>query len=153
MNGGHNLILVARSTSILENIKSKAGRKVEVLKGDFEDHSTGQKAVDLAISTFGQLDGLVLNHGILGEVKRVADGDPMEWRRTFDVNFFSILACVRRATQSVALLMSFRSKRPFHICVIARVESSSHLQVLLKTHTLPGARMGLQRRLLIIWPW
>ena len=94
VDGGHNLVLVARSKSLLDDVKSKAGGQVDVLAGDFENLSTGPKVVELAISRFGQLDGLVLNHGSLGEVERVADGDPLEWRRTFDVNFFSILACV-----------------------------------------------------------
>ena len=90
----NSLVLVARSKAALEEIKSKHPERVEILPADFEDYGTGPKAVELAVSKFGRLDALVLNHGILGEVKRIADGDPTEWRRTFDVNFFSVLSCV-----------------------------------------------------------
>ena len=90
----NRLVLVARSKSALEDIKAKHPERVEILPADLEDYNAGPKAVELAVSKFGQLDALVLNHGILGEVKRVADGDPAEWRRTFDVNFFSVFACV-----------------------------------------------------------
>lgn len=85
---------MARSQPALESIKANSPQHVEILPGDFTDYTLGQRAVDLAVSKFGQLDGLVLNHGILGEVKRVTDGDPLEWRKTFDVNFFSVVACV-----------------------------------------------------------
>jgi NAD(P)-dependent dehydrogenase (short-subunit alcohol dehydrogenase family) len=58
------------------------------------DFSLGQNAVDIAISAFGKVDGLIINHGILGEVARIADCDPAGFRKTFDVNFFSAVACV-----------------------------------------------------------
>jgi NAD(P)-dependent dehydrogenase (short-subunit alcohol dehydrogenase family) len=38
---------------------------------------------------------LVINHGTLSPVKRIADSDPSEWRSTYDVNFFSAVAFVR----------------------------------------------------------
>lgn len=93
----HNLVLVARSQSVLEELKARSSGQVEIQCGDFADLGLGQKAVDLAISKFGKLDGIVLNHGTLGEVKRIADGSAEEWRKTFDVNFFSVVACVKSA--------------------------------------------------------
>jgi NAD(P)-dependent dehydrogenase (short-subunit alcohol dehydrogenase family) len=65
-----------------------------VIPGDLSDFSLSQKAVDLAVLAFGKIDGLIVNHGILGEVARIADCDPAEIRKTFDVNFFSTIACV-----------------------------------------------------------
>lgn len=62
--------------------------------GDLADFALGQKAVDLAVSEFGRLDGLVVNHGILEPVTRVRDSEAEAWRRNFDVNFFSAVAIV-----------------------------------------------------------
>ena len=91
----HNLVLVARSRTVLDELEARSSGHVEIQCGDFTDFNLGQKAVDLAISKFGKLDGIVLNHGTLGEVKRIAEGSTEEWRKTFDVNFFSIVACVK----------------------------------------------------------
>jgi len=54
----------------------------------------GLKAVSLALKAFSCIDALIINHGILAPVKRIADSDPSEWRKTFDVNFFSAVAFV-----------------------------------------------------------
>jgi NAD(P)-dependent dehydrogenase (short-subunit alcohol dehydrogenase family) len=67
---------------------------VKILAGDLSNLSLGQQAVDIAVSTFGRVDGLIINHGTLGEVKRIADCDPVGFQKTFDINFISAVACV-----------------------------------------------------------
>jgi hypothetical protein len=54
----------------------------------------GPRAVELALKSFSQIDGLIINHGTLTPVKRTADFKPEEWRSVFDVNFFSAIALV-----------------------------------------------------------
>lgn len=54
----------------------------------------GSKAVSQALKAFSHIDGLILNHGTLSPVKRIADADPQEWRAAYDVNFFSNIAFV-----------------------------------------------------------
>jgi len=49
------------------------------------------------LKSFSRIDGLILNHGALSPVKRVADSTPEEWRTAFDVNFFSALAFIKPA--------------------------------------------------------
>jgi NAD(P)-dependent dehydrogenase (short-subunit alcohol dehydrogenase family) len=71
-----------------------------VIPGDLSDFSLSQRAVDIAVSAFGKVDGLIVNHGILGEVARIADCDPAGIRKTFDVNFFSAIACVSWTVQT-----------------------------------------------------
>jgi NAD(P)-dependent dehydrogenase (short-subunit alcohol dehydrogenase family) len=68
--------------------------KVEVLAGDVSDFSLAKKAVELAIGRWGRLDALVVNHGGLDPVKKVADSTPEEWRSAFDVNVFSAVGLV-----------------------------------------------------------
>ncbi|KAJ5885369.1 hypothetical protein N7495_009879 [Penicillium taxi] len=93
----HNVVVVARSVEPLQKLKEQYGTQVEVVNGDLSDFSLAQNAVDAAIKTFGQLDGLVLNHGILGQVGKVSDTDPEQWRQGFDVNFFSLVAFAKAA--------------------------------------------------------
>ena len=59
------------------------------------DFSLAQEAVDLTMKEFGQLDGLIINHGMLPPVSKIADSDVGAWKKSFDVNFFSAVAFVR----------------------------------------------------------
>jgi NADP-dependent 3-hydroxy acid dehydrogenase YdfG len=85
---------VARSSQPLEKLREEYPDQVEPLVGDLADFTLGQKAVDLAVSRWKQLDGLIVNHGVLNPVKRIADTDAEEWRSAFDVNAFSAIAMV-----------------------------------------------------------
>lgn len=58
------------------------------------DFSLAKKAVELALDRWGRLDALVVNHGTLDPVKKVADGSVEEWRGAFDVNVFSAVGLV-----------------------------------------------------------
>lgn len=49
------------------------------------------------MKSFGRVDGLLLNHGTLDPVGRVAEARAEEWRAAFDVNFFSYVAFVQAA--------------------------------------------------------
>lgn len=86
--------MIARSVEPLQKLKDQYTKQVEVLNGDLADLSIGQKAVDLALKSFGRLDGMVLNHGILGQVGKIAEADPQQWKHGFDVNFISLVAFV-----------------------------------------------------------
>ncbi|KAF7713439.1 Short-chain dehydrogenase/reductase (SDR) family protein [Penicillium ucsense] len=93
----HNVVVVARSVEPLQKLKDQYSKQVEVVNGDLADFSLAQKAVDAAINTFGQLDGMVLNHGILGQVGKIASADVEQWKKDFDVNFFSLVAFTKAA--------------------------------------------------------
>lgn len=90
----HNVVVVARSREPLQKLKDEYTKQVEILNGDLADFSLAQQAVDLALKSFGRLDGMVLNHGILGQVGKIADADPEQWKQGFDVNFVSLVAFV-----------------------------------------------------------
>ncbi|KAL2833746.1 hypothetical protein BDW59DRAFT_138129 [Aspergillus cavernicola] len=93
----HNVVVIARSIAPLQDLKNTYPHQVAVLDGDLADLTLGQKAVDLAIKTFGGFDGIVLNHGILGQVGKIATADIDEWKRGYDVNFFSLVSFVTAA--------------------------------------------------------
>jgi NAD(P)-dependent dehydrogenase (short-subunit alcohol dehydrogenase family) len=50
--------------------------------------------IDRAIKAFGRLDGIVINHGVLLPMQKIADANVKEWKQVFDANFFSALALV-----------------------------------------------------------
>ncbi|KAL8643484.1 MAG: hypothetical protein Q9226_008340 [Calogaya cf. arnoldii] len=92
------LVVIARSREPLEDLKAQfPNDQVQVLAGDLSDFSLGQQAVDLATSRWGKLDGMVLNHGVLGPVDRIANNNPKDWSSCFDVNLFSSVAFVAAA--------------------------------------------------------
>lgn len=67
---------------------------MEILSADLGDLETAREAVALAISAYGRLDGLVINHGCLEPVTKVVESDIDEWKKGFDTNFFSAIAFV-----------------------------------------------------------
>lgn len=89
------IVVVSRSAEPLERLRSAHASQVEILAGDLADLSLGQKAVDAAVKRWGGVDGLVVNHGRLEPVERIADADLDGWRAAFDVNYFSAVAVVR----------------------------------------------------------
>ncbi|KAI9782599.1 MAG: hypothetical protein M1839_004844 [Geoglossum umbratile] len=93
----HNVVVVARSREPLETLKTQYPTQVQVVCGDLSDLTIGKKAVELAVEKWGRLDSLVLNHGVLDAVARLEDLEIEAWKRTFDLNFFSILGFVKAA--------------------------------------------------------
>ena len=89
-----NLIVTARTQHALEKLQAEYPNQVECLTGDMADMSTGPKAVELAKSKWNRIDGLVINHGILEPVERIATSNVEEWRKTFDTNYFSAVSLV-----------------------------------------------------------
>ena len=93
----HRLVVVARSEPPLRALEKQYPDQVAVLAGDVADFSLGKKAVDLAQRRWMTLDGLVLNHGVLDPVTRIADADVESWRKAYDVTFFSAVAMAKEA--------------------------------------------------------
>ncbi|KAL8939495.1 MAG: hypothetical protein Q9216_003323 [Gyalolechia sp. 2 TL-2023] len=93
----HNVVLLARSAEPLEKLREKSPDQVSICSGDLADFSFADKGVETAIKKFGRLDGLILNHGVLEPATRIANSDPEAWRRSFDVNFISLVAFIKAA--------------------------------------------------------
>jgi NAD(P)-dependent dehydrogenase (short-subunit alcohol dehydrogenase family) len=91
------LVATARTESALKQLSDEYPDQVQIVAGDMADMATGPKAVQAATSKFGKLDGVVINHGLLEPIKRIADSDANEWRKAYDVSFFSAVAIVRAA--------------------------------------------------------
>lgn len=97
LKNSHKLVLVARSEAPLRDLESQYPNQVAFVAGDLADFAVSKKAVDLAVSTWKQLDGVIVNHGVLDPVQKLADSTAEEWRSAFDKNFFSAVAIAQAA--------------------------------------------------------
>ena len=85
---------VARSRGPLEELRSKYPKRVQFIAGDLANFEIAQETVDLSLKKFGDIDGLIINHGVLEPVSTVCNSEPEAWRECFDINFFSAIAFV-----------------------------------------------------------
>ncbi|MCJ1476984.1 hypothetical protein MMC13_005655 [Lambiella insularis] len=98
---GNNVVVLARSKVPLEELQSQHPKQVRFLAGDMTDFSLAEKAAELTLREFGQIDGVLVNHGTLLPVTKIADSNIEEWKRHFDVNFFSAVAFTRATIPSL----------------------------------------------------
>lgn len=84
---GHPLLLIARR---VEKIEALALPNTLCKKVDVTDKDVLEQAIKEAESTFGSVDAIINNAGVmlLGDI---ATQDPMEWKRMFDVNILGLL--------------------------------------------------------------
>ncbi|KAK5026927.1 hypothetical protein LTS07_007226 [Exophiala sideris] len=78
-------------------LKEQYPDRLEVIIADIAQRSTSEKAVEKAVSSLGRLDALLLNAGVVEPVGPVATAKVDEWKRLFDVNFFSMIHTVQVA--------------------------------------------------------
>lgn len=92
-NHGANVVLMARSTDSLETLKKTIesdGAKALVAAGDVTKPDDFKAAVTKAVSTFGQVDGLVNNAGLM-PLSFVEKLKTDEWEQMVDVNIKGVL--------------------------------------------------------------
>ncbi|KAK9478870.1 hypothetical protein V1514DRAFT_329998 [Lipomyces japonicus] len=92
-----NVVAVARSQIGLAKLSKKFPGQVESVVGDISDYKTGSKAVKTAIETFGKINGIVFNAAVIHPISTIAETDINEFKKLFDINFFSILATLKDA--------------------------------------------------------
>ena len=80
----------------LVDLQEQHPGQVRIVAGDLADFSLNldKRCVDIALSTWGRLDGLIVNHAILAGVNRIADASIDQWREGLNVNLLSALALV-----------------------------------------------------------
>lgn len=97
---GANLILVARNKdklSALQNLISSEGGQAISIPGDVAQYSTLTRAVEASTSTFGSLDVLINNAGLIEPITRLAESDVEAWSRVVDVNYKGVYHGLRAA--------------------------------------------------------
>jgi len=117
----HKVFLVARTAGPLRKLKDEFPDRCEFLAGDLttdevradvisivkhigqlgaNNEQVPEQAVQQAMQKFGQLDAVIISHGILLPMERLENAESEGWKALFDANFFSVIAMVRElATQ------------------------------------------------------
>ncbi|KAI0125279.1 short-chain dehydrogenase [Xylariales sp. AK1849] len=95
LKASHRVFLVARSETGLQKLKSDYPSLVEYASADLSDLNVVPKIIEETVKSFGKIDGIVINHGVLAPLTRIADSSVEEWRRAYDINVISAFALVK----------------------------------------------------------
>ena len=89
-----------RLTEAVEVIKQEGGQ-IEAVAGNIADQATAEGLIDRAIATYGRLDVLVNNAGIMDYMQGVAELSNEVWQRVLSVNLDGPMFSSRRAVQQM----------------------------------------------------
>lgn len=93
----HRVVLVSRGVGELAKVKERYPEQVEYLGVDLTEPDAASKVTGLALKAFGQIDGLVVNHGVLSPISRIETCSMDEFKKLYDVNVFSAVSIVQAA--------------------------------------------------------
>lgn len=102
-----------RLNALAERIQSSGGKALPIVT-DVTDETQVKNLVETAIAELGRLDILVNNAGV-AFLGTIADGNPADWRRSFDLNVLGVLYATHAA------LPFFKAQQSGHIVNISSV--------------------------------
>ena len=88
---GANDALVARSSKEISDIAKEIGEKAIAIPCDVANYDDVKGAVDQTIATFGQLDVLINNAGVVDPIGHLQNTDPALWAKTIDINLKGVM--------------------------------------------------------------
>ena len=97
---GCNVILAARREERLNALAAELGEGALAAPTDVTDPADCAALVARTVERFGSLDVLINNAG-LGLYGSVAEGNPEDWRKMFDVNVLGVLYVTRAAVRQM----------------------------------------------------
>ncbi|KAK4194287.1 putative oxidoreductase [Triangularia verruculosa] len=103
LKAGHKVVLTARSPEKLEELKKEYSAQVRYLAADITLPDTPYKLKELALLHFGHINAVIINHGALSPMTRIANSSVEDWKALFDANFFSALALAKETIPSLRL--------------------------------------------------
>mgnify|MGYP001547715686 FL=1 len=92
---GANVVLVARGQDAIAEIAGSIGEKALAIPCDVSKYWEVERAVQAAEDTFGSVDVLVNNAGMIEPVAHLAAIDPADWDRVIDVNLKGVFYGMR----------------------------------------------------------
>lgn len=99
---GANVVAVARREERLRSLAMQladAPGKITVHQADVSNKADVEASIDLAVQTYGRLDVLVNNAGVMDDFSPVGDITDEEISRVFSVNLFGVMYAMRKAVQ------------------------------------------------------
>lgn len=94
---GANVVLLARSGEALKALSAEIGAQAFAIPCDISDYDAVAGAVDETLKTFGTLDVLIGNAGVIEPISHMAQADPAEWGRVIDINLKGVFYGMRAA--------------------------------------------------------
>ncbi|NVO22293.1 SDR family oxidoreductase [Donghicola mangrovi] len=83
---GANVVLAARNGDAVAELAGEIGRQALAVPCDVSRYWEVQAAIEAAVKTFGRLDVLVGNAGVIDPIGHLQDCDPDAWGHLIDVN-------------------------------------------------------------------
>jgi NAD(P)-dependent dehydrogenase (short-subunit alcohol dehydrogenase family) len=90
-DAGANVALVARSTGDIAEIAGEIGEKAIAIPCDVSRYGEVQTAIAKTVETFGQLDILINNAGVVAPIGHLQETDPEAWAKTIDINVKGVM--------------------------------------------------------------
>jgi len=94
---GARVVLLARNGERVAEVAGEIGQSALAVPCDVSRYWEVEAAVGAALSTFGRLDVLVGNAGVIEPIARLAEVDPVAWSSAIEVNLKGILHGMRAA--------------------------------------------------------
>ncbi len=94
---GANVALVARSNDAIAALAAQIGAKAIALPCDVASYEGVASAVETTVQTFGSLDVLINNAGVIEPISHLSEADPQEWTQVIDVNLNGVFYGMRAA--------------------------------------------------------
>lgn len=97
VEAGANVALIARSEEAIADLSGELGERSIAIPCDVSRYWEVSKAVDATIETFGGLDVLINNAGVIEPISHLASSDPEGWSHAIDVNLKGVYYGMRAA--------------------------------------------------------
>lgn len=94
---GANVVLLARGEEAIAELAGKIGEQALAVPCDVTRYWEVEAAIGAARSTFGGVDILINNAGVIEPVSHIATSDPEGWGQAIDINLKGVYHCVRAA--------------------------------------------------------
>jgi len=94
---GANVALLARSQDALAELQGEIGDKAIAILCNVARYTEMAAAVDTTLRTFGSLDVLINNAGVVEPISHLADADPEAWGQVIDINLKGVFNGIHAA--------------------------------------------------------
>lgn len=94
---GANVVLAARSTDDINTIATELGENALAVACDVSDAGQVENLVNTTVDTFGAIDILINNAGVIDPVERLSESDIDAWGRLIDINVKGVYYAIRYA--------------------------------------------------------
>ncbi len=101
-DAGANVVLMARSGARVGQIAKEIGAKARAVSGDVSKWNDIVHAVKVCTDTFGGLDILINNAGVIEPIAPILSSDPEGWAQVVDINLNGPYFGIRAAAPVMA---------------------------------------------------